>query len=182
MKYTWQMNPSDLADIASLADKAKGQIHNIYLHWSAGTYEQCYDDYHINIDDKGNVYVTTDDLTEYKPHTWKRNSGAVGISLNCGYGASAGSHGYDADMGNYPPTQAQIEAMSLVVAALCKHLKIPIDKYHVMTHCEAANLDGYGPDSTCERWDLWYLWDNAEQKMLPGGDVIRGKAIWYSGW
>lgn len=27
--------------------------------------------------------ATTDDLTEYKAHTWRRNSRAIGIALAC---------------------------------------------------------------------------------------------------
>ena len=32
-----------------LAKNAKGGITHIYLHWTAGTYDQVFDDYHINI-------------------------------------------------------------------------------------------------------------------------------------
>ena len=49
-----------------------------------------------------------------------------------------------------------------------------------MTHEEAAMLDGYGPYSGDPetRWDLWYLPDS-DGTMKSGGDVIRGKALWY---
>ena len=51
---------------------------------------------------------------------------------------------------------------------------------HGETHCEAAEEDDYGPTTTCERWDLWYLPDiPATEELKPGGEVIRGKAAWW---
>ena len=52
----------------------------------------------------------------------------------------------------------------------------------VYTHAEIAEIDGYGitsgdPDM---RWDLLYLPDyNNNEILVPGGDLIRGKAEWY---
>lgn len=143
----------------------------IYLHWTAGHYAQFYDEYHINIDADGSIYITTDDLAEIKAHTWRRNSGAVGISMACCAGAT--SHG----LGDEPPTDKQIECLSQVVAVLCTCVDIPLDGAHVMTHAEAANLDDYGPDTTWERWDLWILKDGDEPGS--GGNIIRGKAAFY---
>lgn len=170
-----------LEELATIATKAKGDIDTIYLHWTAGRYGQYFESYHINIDNDGQIYVSTDDLTERKSHTWRRNSRAIGIALCCCYGAEA-NNGYDTDFGDYPPTQEQIETMAKVVAILCKNLDMDINKDNVMTHGEAALLDGYGP---CQgdpdlRWDLWYLPDNPiDSKMVNGGKVIRGKANWY---
>lgn len=42
---------------------------------------------------------------------------------------------------------------------------------------EAAELDDYGPNTSCERWDLWVLPDTEE--WGSGGDYIRGKALFY---
>ena len=151
------------------AAKSKG-INHIYLHWSASRYNQVFDDYHINIMGKsseygdGGLYFTTDNLAERKSHTWKRNTGAIGITLAAAYGASS-----NASMGEYPPTKQQLESMKQAVAILCTVLDIPIDKDHVMTHAEAADLDDYGPATTVERWDL-----------MGQGDDIRGGAIWYT--
>lgn len=53
----------------------------------------------------------------------------------------------------------------------------------MLTHCEAALIDGYGPYSgdAETRWDLWYLRDSpGDGAMKPGGQVIRGKALWYA--
>lgn len=157
----------------------------IYLHWSAGHYGQFFSDYHINIDHDGSVYTTTANLATIKPHTYNRNAGAIGISLACCFAATT-EH-----FGNEPPTTRQIECMSQVIAVLCKALDLPITISSVMTHAEAANnLDGlnphyekngypdgkYGPGFSAERWDLWFF-----PGTLPGegGQVLRGKAIWY---
>jgi hypothetical protein len=142
-----------------------------YLHWSAGHYHQIYDDYHIGIDDDGSIYVTTDDLSAVLVHTWHRNTGAIGISLACGAFSNA------KDLGAEPPTDCQIESMARVIAVLSEALNVPINADRVMTHAEAANLDDYGPNTTWERWDLWFLKNG--DAMGTGGETIRGKALWY---
>ena len=159
----------------------------VYLHWSAGRYNTKSDAYHINIDGDGNLFASTDDLAETLAHTYRRNSGSVGITLCAAYGATSN------DLGEYPPTAAQIEAMAQAVAVVADALWLTIDREHVMTHGEAAdNLDGiyasepYGPQSTCERWDLQYLGTNESPAYTTdyddpatGGNVLRGKANWY---
>ena len=188
------MRDIDFEELASMAADAKNALYakaggtpTIYLHWSAGHYNQTFDDYHINIKGNGDIVASTDDLSETLAHTYHRNTGAIGISLSCGYGANT------ENLGDEPPTEAQIENMAYAVAVLCYVLDIHIDKEHVMTHGEAAdNEDGrcphepYGPRTTCERWDLEYLGTEESPSFHPwaddgsrGGDVIRGKANWY---
>lgn len=187
-----------LKDIQTLAEKARIQLWEdaknmqrdvkIYLHWTAGRYGQRFNDYHINIDQDGSLWVSTDDFSEMLPHTWHRNSGSIGIALDCAYGATS------EDFGEYPPTAAQIETMAQVVAVLAKALWLTIDRDRVLTHAEAAdNVDGllpegdeYGPCNGCERWDLEYLgtdespeWTVDYDDPRTGGNVLRGKAIWY---
>jgi hypothetical protein len=167
------------------AAQSVGKDVKLYLHWSAGHYGQFFEDYHINIDKDGSIYVSIDDLSVVKSHTYKRNTGAIGISLTCCYKANTN------DLGPEPPTALQIEAMSQVIAVLAKILDLTVDIYRVMTHAEAANnLDGldpgyecngypegmYGPGYSCERWDLWFIPGMAKGE---GGNVLRGKAIWY---
>lgn len=170
-----------LAEFKQLASAAKEELWQaarelgreiiLYLHWSAAHYHQHYDDYHISIDDDGSIYVTTDNLAAVLSHTWHRNSGAVGIVLACGAFATVN------DLGSEPPTDEQLESMSVVIAAMAVVLNIPIDVDHVMTHAEAADLDGYGPATTCERWDLAILKNG--DKWMSGGDMLRSRAIWY---
>lgn len=186
-----------LADIKTMAENARPQLWEdakalgrdvkIYLHWTAGRYGQKYDDYHINIDQDGSLWASTDDLGETLAHTWQRNTAAIGVALDCAYNATSD------DLGDYAPTAAQIETMAQVTAALADGLWLTIDKPHVMTHGEAADNEDrltchepYGPRTTCERWDLEYLGTPESPAFNPwatdgsrGGDVLRGKANWY---
>lgn len=123
--------------------------------------------------------TTTTDLTETLPHTWQRNSRAIGICFAGCYGAEP-HNGFDTDFGDYPPTQAQMDGVCQAIAILCEELGLPVDYEHVKTHCEAAEEDDYGPSTTCERWDLWYLPDLPnEEAVKHGGEVIRGKTAWW---
>lgn len=193
-----QVDLNELEYLASVArenlwsmTKAPDGAPRIYLHWSAGHYFQKFDDYHVNITADGKLWVTTNDLSEVLPHTYYRNSGAVGISLCCACGATT------QDLGNEPPTAAQIEAMAQAIRAVADGLWLTINKHYVLTHGEAAdNEDGwnvqypdggmYGPKHTVERWDLEYLGTDESPAYNPwatdgsrGGDVLRGKALWY---
>lgn len=192
------MKKVTLEDIQTMAEASRAQLWKdarnmdrdvkIYLHWTAGRYDQCFNDYHLNITDDGTIYASTDDLSETLAHTWHRNTGSVGVTLCCCYGADT------ADLGDYPPTAAQIEAMAQVTAALAKVLWLTIDRDRIMTHAEAAdNVDGllpegdeYGPRNGCERWDLQFLGTEESSTFLTdyddprtGGNVMRGKALWY---
>jgi len=165
-----------LTQVAVMAQEAKYRIAQIYLHWTAGRYGQVYDDYHLNIDADGTIYCTCSSLSQYKSHTWRRNSGSIGIALCCGLGAQA-NH-----LGQFAPTAAQTDKLAQVVAVLAKGLELSLQPSNVMTHCEAALLDGYGPYSgdAETRWDLWYMRDSpGDGQMKPGGDILRGKARWY---
>lgn len=165
----------------TLAQQARGKISHLYLHWTAGHYGQAFDDYHINIDRDGQVYQTCAALTSRKSHTYRRNTGSIGIALCCAYGASCGTGG-KIDFGPEPPTAVQIEKMAQVIALLSMALHLPISFSSVMTHAEAACIDGYGPGSGDSemRWDLLLLSDQPQTSALrPGGVVLRGKALWY---
>lgn len=187
---------TNIEELRALANDARNELFaqaremgrdpKIYLHWTAGRYDTDYPDYHICINGEGKIVLMAD-LTETLPHTWHRNSGSIGIALDCAYGADTTS------LGEYAPTAAQIESMAQAVATIADGLWLTIDKIHVMTHGEAAdNEDGlapheaYGPRTTCERWDLEYLETAESPSFRPwatdgsrGGDVLRGKANWY---
>lgn len=192
------MKKVTLEDIQTMAEASRAQLWEdarnmqrdvkIYLHWTAGRYGQLFDDYHLNIDQDGSIYASTDDLSETLAHTWHRNTGAVGVALCCCYGSTSN------DLGPYPPTAKQIEAMAQCITVVADALDLTIDRYRVMTHAEAAdNIDGllprgdeYGPLNGCERWDLQYLgtpespsWTTDYDDPHTGGNVLRGKANWY---
>ena len=166
--------------------KSQGRNPKVYLHWSAGRYDSVFDDYHINITGAGKIFVTTNDLSEIKSHTWRRNTGSIGISLCCADNATSN------DLGEYAPTNIQIETIAKVIDVVATGLWLTINKEHVLTHGEAAdNEDGiwchdpYGPKNGCERWDLEFLETSESPKYDPwdeehrGGSILRGKAIWY---
>ncbi|MCD2434778.1 N-acetylmuramoyl-L-alanine amidase [Acidaminococcus sp. NSJ-142] len=169
-------------EIEMLAARARGQLEAIYVHWTAGNYTQLFDDYHLLITGDGAIYSSTDDWTQVLAHTWNRNTGALGIALCCAYDARMyGDCSYD--LGPFPPTKLQVESTSLLLALLSRKLGIPIDSGHMMTHAEAADLDGYGPwmagTPQFEKWDLYELQDY-DGVWKPGGDVLRGKALYYT--
>jgi len=193
----------DEEELRRMARAVRSGIRHIYLHWTAGHYGQVYDDYHLCIDQNGQTYVTCKNLMEIKDHTWQRNSGAIGIALCCGVDGECWNPTRQAawdvdsayevphkpqpdaalvDFGPEPPTPVQVEVMARIVAILCDELYLPIDEDTVMTHCEAAFQDGYGPGDIDPdmRWDLWFLPDvDLHGELYPGGDLIRGKAIFY---
>ena len=179
------MTPDSLDDVRRLAQNARGFITDLYLHWTAGWYGQCYDSYHICIDKDGSIYIMCDQFTERKSHTWRRNTNAVGITLCCCGDATAGSDpdGEDINLGTEPPTMEQIEVMAQVTAILADEFDLSLNNSnHVMTHCEAAFKDDYGPGSGDPetRWDLWKLPDYCgDGSMKDGGQLIRDKAAWY---
>ena len=174
-------NPSQisLAQLLKEAQANRGKIKHIYLHWTAGRYEQFFDDYHLNIDGDGKVYRTCASLDEKMAHTYRRNSGAIGITLCCALDASW--QGEVPDLGSCPPTTLQLVALAKVVAVLCVGLGLALDEGAVMTHAEAALADGYGAGSgdSETRWDLYWVL-NGEGKLIRGGDHIRQLAQYYS--
>ena len=190
-----RVTPAELEDLAGryreniqAAAEYVGRETKVYLHWSAGHYGQFWDDYHVQIDKDGEIYVIGDgELDDVLEATYRRNSGSVSICILGCLDANTNN------LGQESPTPLQIDGMAQAIAALCNGLWLTIDKTRVLTHGEAAdNEDGvyahepYGPKSTCERWDLEYLGTLESPKYHPwaddgmrGGDVLRGKANWY---
>lgn len=159
--------------------RSLGRDVKLYIHWTVSRYDQTFDDYHVNITGDGRVFVSTDNLAEVKSATYMRNTGSIAITLCCALGAEGPN-----DLGPYPPTESQINAAAQVICVLADALDLTIDIDRVMTHAEAAdNLDGlnthedYGPNSTCEKWDLWVLREGEEPGT--GGNQLRGNANWY---
>lgn len=197
LKEVYQM-ACDARDSIWEQARGVGKEPQIMLHWTAGHYANgkewamYLDDYHVAIDADGSIYVDHD-FNEVLQHTWRRNTGSVGVTLPGGYGSGSN------DLGDEPPTSEQIENMALVIYAIAEGLGISVDKTHVLTHGEAANNedgndsfhnpyawwnDSYGDGDT--RGDLEYLGTDESPSYNPyatdgsrGGDVLRGKANWY---
>lgn len=170
------------AEFEDMALRARGDIDHIYVHWTAGDYRQLFPEYHLLIRGSGQIYASTDDWTTLLSHTWHRNTGALGIALCCARDAVLYADG-TFDLGDYPPTLMQVESCAMLLSSLAQIWHMPIDEDHIMTHAEAADLDGYGPavmgTEDFEKWDLWKLKDY-DDKWKNGGDVLRGKALYYS--
>ena len=173
-------------DVARLGQGANGFANRIYLHWTGGHYGHVYDEYHISIDWDGTLYVPpggagADALTLLREHTWHRNTGAIGIAICGAYDAVARSS-TDINFGPEPPTGCQVEYLAKAVGILCPALGLALSPRTVLTHCEAAFKDGYGPGSgdPQTKWDLWQLPDQPfHEELYPGGEVLRRKAMGY---
>lgn len=196
-----QMKKVSLQELKQMALDIKWSLWNqaqsynrdvkLYLHWSAGRYSQFWDDYHVQIDYDGSIYVPKGiSLDTVLAATYMRNSGSIALCLLGCFDATTNN-----GLGSNPVTTKQIEVMSQCICVLADALDLTIDIYRVMTHGEAAdNQDSiycsepYGPRSTVERWDLEYLGTPESPRYNPwatngtrGGDVLRGKANWYRG-
>lgn len=164
------MTKQEIRKLAEIVHAAKDEIWEkaednerepmVYLHWTAGWYGQSFDDYHICIDEAGRLEFMTDDLAEVLAHTEGRNSGAIGIALECCVGAKSNE-----ELGENPPTDAQIESIVTACAVICKGLEISVE--NVMTHAEVAIEDDYAD----ERWDLSVISEGDDYGT--GGSLIR---------
>ena len=149
----------------------------VYWHWTAGQRDMTFNDYHFCIDGSGDI-IQTLPLNFIPTATYRRNTGSIAIALCAAYGAEAfKGDPYYCKLGDEPPTEEQIESLAMLSAAIADVFDIPVDVDHFMTHAEAADLDGYGPATTCERWDLAVL--SEDDEWMSGGDTLRGKAIFY---
>lgn len=170
--------------------RSAGREHPlILLHWSAGWYsDNSYsDDYHIQIGEHGEIWLSTDDLSEVLAHTEYLNRGSIGVSMCCC------AHATTSDLGEEPPTEEQIETMAQIIAVLCANLWLSIRDDIVLTHGEAADdpelydeEDMYGPLHDCWRWDLQFLGTEESPYYTTdyddphtGGNVLRRKAQDY---
>src|SRR3989338_8169247 len=79
-----------------------GRPERMVVHWTAGDYEDTYPHYHYCVRGDGRV-VATLSLKRKGSHTWKRNTGAVGISM-CGGGRA------------FPIRPIQVERTAKIIA------------------------------------------------------------------
>jgi hypothetical protein len=152
-------------------------IIGVVLHWSASRYDQIWSDYHYCVTFnqktlKASIVKTCKSDEDVLPHTWHRNTGRIGVSLSCCYGATPNN------LGSFPPTPQQIELACSFVGKLINKYKIP--KEEIKTHAEWAIIDGYGVGSLDPetRWDLWIPNWRGKGKNLS--EVMRDKSLWYA--
>jgi len=110
----------------------------IHCHWSAGQYTGNFLDYHavtVQFGDVAKTIVNTDVMTDLDAHTDGRNANSIGLAIACAYNAGT------EDLGNYPPTPAQIkEHLNFVTNVCCNH-RIPFG--NIGTHQERADMLDY---------------------------------------
>lgn len=165
---------------------AEGAGHSVWItyHFSVSRYDQVWSDYHLNITDE-DIHMMGD-FDELKYHTYKRNTGNIGIALDCCLDCSlnGSSNNPILDLGTYPPTNYQIETAAQIGAVLAMALDLYGEygeriKDHFFTHYEFAMIDGYGP------WqgdpDVRYDGCNwtEDEEFGNGGNIMRGKIIYY---
>ena len=154
----------------------------IYLHWTAGSYNHKAGPYHATVQGNSKIYRHLP-YTARTGHTYNRNSGNVGLSV-----ATMGGRPWV----DYPPKEAQIDAMMLEAANIAKKWgwkPSDVNIKRVMTHAEAgSNKDGrrmhdnYGPvmwGGNGERWDWLHL--KRGDKPGTGGDKLRQKMKKFMG-
>lgn len=141
----------------------KADVIGIVLHWTAGHYRQMFGDYHFLIGPEGEIYQNELASPGFPAqHTYRRNTGRIGISAMAMAGATPENYG------PYRYTKIQLEAMCALAARLAHKYGIPPEE--IRTHAEWAAADGYGPGSGDPetRWD-W----------MREGPVIHRKVAWY---
>lgn len=179
--------------LKKIAKKSNVDIR-VTLHWTAGTYDQTFNSYHVNILGDGTIKITEPDFSIILSHTYYKNTANIGITMCCGADMT------DKKAGKYPPTSEQIESMAQLMAVASEVLELPIDVHHFPSHGEAADNDdyvvnypdytgypnnAYGPKSSFDRWDCLTLWTDESPYSDPfnpeirGETILRGKAIWY---
>ena len=159
---------------------APGRIDRLYLHWSAGNYNDVFPAYHfcVALDERGSVTVVQTNRLEsnmrdvredpdapYAAHTRGRNSYALGLSIMAMRGAAPD------DFGAYPLTPALLDGLYAVAAELARFYAIAVDGAHIMTHAEAAVIDGYFGSGENQRWDIARL--TASTQPLDADEAAR---------
>ncbi len=164
---------SKVGFVPGKGNKEKG----IFLHWSAGSHTTAYNAYHsIALGDGTVVRHTPYDQDKYS-HTGGANTNSVGLAIAAAAGAQERGK-----LGQYAPTDAQLNAMTLEAAKLAVKWgwsEATIDK-NVRTHGEwerYATQNGILPGSP-QRWDLDRLKDgdpliDASKVLSYGGNQLR---------
>ncbi|WP_085033947.1 N-acetylmuramoyl-L-alanine amidase [Ensifer aridi] len=159
----------------------QAKMERIICHWTAGAHQASEFDrghYHILIEADGKLVrgIPSIKLNEapakkgYAAHTLNCNSGSIGVSLCC----MGGSTEAPFDPGNYPMTREQFDALTSVVADLCRRYSIPIKDTTVLSHAEVQNNLGIQQRG---KWDFTRLaFDPSVKGAKACGDKLRAEA------
>ncbi len=167
---------SPLSKTGFVAGKGDGS-KRIFLHWSAGSHTTAYDAYHSIALGDGTIVRHTP-YSDYKgTHTGGGNSNSVGLAIAAAAGAQERGK-----LGQYAPTEAQLDAMIYDAAKLALEWgwsESTVDS-NVRTHGEwerYATRNGILPGSP-QRWDLDRLRDShpfidTSKVLSAGGNELR---------
>jgi len=141
----------------------------IYLHWNVAEYTNPVGPYHAVFLGNGKK-VQNHPYNTQTSHTYKRNKNAIGLGIAAMGGTKSTNKWVN------PPTSKQLIAMANEAANLAKSMnwtKSDINKKNIMTHAEAAFLDGYGYGSgdPQTKWDMITLRQsdmNSQNTKSPG--------------
>jgi hypothetical protein len=171
-------------------------ITHLYLHWSATGYSGSLCEYNAlvslrsadkawvcNIETDPRLNATEPPQLGYAAHTWQRNGHAFGLCVE------AMANATPSNFGDSPITLEEIETLCACAAVVCLkyHIDSVADPKLVMTHAEAAIIDGYFIlDQTLDgvtRWDLARLTASdtpiTRQEAVSNGNKLRARIHEY---
>lgn len=136
-------------------------MKRVVCHWTAGSHsagDTDKDAYHILVEGNGRLVRGRPSIAlnsgrvkpGYAAHTLNCNGGSIGVSLCC----MAGAEERPFDAGRYPMTRAQWNAMTMVVAELCKYYRIKVTPKTVLSHAEVESNLGIEQRG---KWDFTRL-------------------------
>lgn len=159
----WRIERKDIKkDLPQLLPR--GNPNAITLHWTAGSYTAPYKAYQILI--STNHILVSERLLDYMRHghTWRRNTGNIGVSFMAMAGAT------ERNAGHFPITPDMVEMAALTVGMLQR--KYGLGKGALYDHAHWARVDGYAG----LRWDATFVLPWAGETVT---DVVTTKAWWY---
>lgn len=155
-----------------------GHAIGIVVHWSAGTNRAGASDtphYHFMIEGDGKLvqgqHTVKDNESsqdgDYAAHTFHHNQNIIGVAL-CGM-ADAIESPFSA--GPHPITKQQWGLLPHVLAQLCDHYMISVDKSHVLSHAEVQGTLGIPQKG---KWDIARLpFDDSLKDATSIGNQFR---------
>lgn len=152
------------SNIMENSEGLKLPITEVVMHWNASSYSNPSHHYQIQIaldTEKNQPYILLADKNTFlksymHSHTWKRNTGRIGISFVAMY-----------DQKKYPVTESMIHLASEVLAIICKKYNLHPQR-DILDHKHFADIDGYPG----ERWDT--------QLKLNGGETVSSRTVRYT--
>lgn len=159
-------------------------MKRIICHWTGGSYKVSDLDrkhYHFIFSGTGEevagIYPIKANLklrgSGYAAHTYRCNTGSIGLSMACMGGAVE-----NGGVGKYPMTEAQFEKMARKAAALCREYQIAVTPQTVLWHSEVQFNLGIKQRG---KWDATILPFNGMRGSEVCGDYLRSRVRFHMG-